>query len=83
MNPSPRLDAQKEPEAPQDLRREYSDNDIADKLETVRVAALEVQQSFQDLQRRSQEKATPPVPAPTKNSWYEKKTLSSSVTIGT
>ena len=65
MDSSPHRDAPKEPTAPRDPQRESSDEEIVDdELEQARVAALEAQERFQALQRRSQEKVSPPVPAP-------------------
>ena len=67
MDPVPRRDAPKEPETPRDPKRESLDEDaisiIDDDLEKARVEALEAQHRFQALQRWSQDKATPPVPA--------------------
>ena len=67
MDSSPHRDAPKEPATPRDPPRESSDDEsVADQeLEEARAAALKATEYFQALERRSQEKASPPVPAPT------------------
>ena len=66
MDSSPRRDAAQEPGTPRDPPRESSDDKslIDHELEKARKAALEANECFLDLQRRSLEKATPPAPAP-------------------
>ena len=66
MDSSPRREAPKESAAPRDPERESSDDEsVADQEpEAPHAAALKAKEYFQALERKSQEKASPPVPAP-------------------
>ena len=68
MDSSPCRDAPKERAAPRDPEREsFDEESVADQeLEAARAAALKVTEYFQALERKSQEKASPPVPTPTR-----------------
>ena len=67
MDSSPHREAVQEPGTLRDPPRESSDDKslVDHELEEARKAALEANECFLALQRRSHEKATPPAPAPT------------------